>query len=143
MEYSCTGPYHLILKNVDNFSLETEEPYFPYISHITADVHNSEVTVLHANDLCVNNYLNMAVYRIKKVIYNPPATVIIWADGTKTVAKCDKDDIYDKQTGFLIAYFKKLFGNEVAKQLRKWVWESEDNPNVQDHTDEFEFECRF
>lgn len=27
---------------------------------------------------------------IEKVIFNPPATVVFWSDGTKTVAKCSE-----------------------------------------------------
>lgn len=61
---------------------------------------------------------------IKKVIYNPPATIIFWEDGTKTVVKCQDDDVYDKERGFMMALMKKLYGgprfNDV---LRKWVWE--------------------
>lgn len=54
--------------------------------------------------------------RIKKVIFNKPATIIIWANGDKTVVKCSKDDIYDPEIGFVMAVikhdrpdFKKLF----------------------------------
>ena len=32
---------------------------------------------------------------IKKVIYNNPATIICWEDGTKTVVKCSEGDTYD------------------------------------------------
>lgn len=72
---------------------------------------------------------------IEKVIYNPPATVIIWSDNTKTVVKCQEEDIYDKQTGFMLCVMKKVFGNKFNDILRKWVFETADNENVRDNTD--------
>ena len=32
---------------------------------------------------------------IKDVIFNNPATIVFWGDGTKTVVKKSKDDIWD------------------------------------------------
>lgn len=32
--------------------------------------------------------------RIKKVIFNDPATVVLWEDGAKTIVKSSDDDIY-------------------------------------------------
>jgi hypothetical protein len=51
---------------------------------------------------------------IRKVIYNPPATIILWEDETKTVVKCCETDIYDPEKGFAMAVVKKLCGNESA-----------------------------
>lgn len=48
---------------------------------------------------------------IDKVIYNDPATIVIWNDGTKTVVKCHEGDRYDPEKGFLLCCAKKLFGN--------------------------------
>ena len=47
----------------------------------------------------------------ERVIYNDPATVVIWDDGTKTVAICQEDDVYDRREGFLLCCAKKLMGN--------------------------------
>ena len=44
---------------------------------------------------------------IKKVIYNDPATIIFWSDGTKTIVKCMEDDDYDPEKGFMAAVTKK------------------------------------
>ena len=48
---------------------------------------------------------------IRKVIYNDPATIILWVDGTKTVVRCQPGDVYDKKTGFLLCIAKRFFGN--------------------------------
>ncbi len=50
--------------------------------------------------------------KVVKVIYNKPATIVFWNDGTKTVVVCDKKDKYDPEKGFYIACAKKLFGND-------------------------------
>lgn len=54
---------------------------------------------------------------ITKVIYNPPATIIIWNDGTKTMAKCDNEDTYSKEVGFMLCVMKKKYGNKTVKRM--------------------------
>lgn len=65
--------------------------------------------------------------QIKKVIFNDPATIIFWEDGSKTVVKCQPDDKYDKMTGFAMACAKYMFGNEgnYYEVFKKWVGEEE------------------
>ena len=48
---------------------------------------------------------------IDRVIFNDPATVILWNDGSKTVVKRSDDDIWDSEKGFCMAIIKKLYGN--------------------------------
>lgn len=65
---------------------------------------------------------NDMFYRINlfptKIIYNPPATIVFWTDGTKTVVKCSMDDEYNEYYGFLCALGKKIFGtNSHLKKL--------------------------
>ena len=61
---------------------------------------------------------------IKQVIFNDPATIILWHDGTKTVAKCCDGDKYDAEKGFCIAYLKKMIGaKQFSEELHKWVKE--------------------
>lgn len=60
--------------------------------------------------------------KAKKVIFNPPATVVLWTDGTKTVVKCDPEDTFNETTGVALCYMKKALGNtsrELNKALRK------------------------
>ncbi|MBQ8707870.1 MAG: hypothetical protein IJ523_07275 [Succinivibrionaceae bacterium] len=49
--------------------------------------------------------------RITKAIFNPPATIVLWSDGTKTVVKCDDKENYDSEKGLAMAIVKKTFGN--------------------------------
>lgn len=61
--------------------------------------------------------------KIERVIFNPPATIIIWTDGTKSVVKCQNNEPYDAEKGFALAYLKKLLGNDNTfnKEINKWV----------------------
>ena len=49
---------------------------------------------------------------VKKVIFNDPATIVYWKDGTKTVVKCQKGDDFDPEKGFAMAFLKKCWGNK-------------------------------
>lgn len=64
--------------------------------------------------------------KIKKVIFNNPATIIIWEDGSKTVVKAHNEP-YDKEKGFAMAVVKYVFGNKPAFNdiINKYIKESE------------------
>lgn len=47
----------------------------------------------------------------KRVIFNPPATVVFWWDGTKTVVKCQGDEEFDEEVGLAMAIAQHLAGN--------------------------------
>ena len=46
--------------------------------------------------------------KVKQVIFNPPATIVNWTDGTKTVARCAPEDKFNEEFGFAMACAKKL-----------------------------------
>lgn len=60
---------------------------------------------------------------IKNVIHNDPATIVFWADGTKTVVKCQPGDIYDPEKGLAMAISKKALGNQgnYCNVFKKWI----------------------
>ena len=47
---------------------------------------------------------------IEKVIFNDPATVVLWNDGTKTVVKCQEGDNFDPEKGLAMCIAKKTVG---------------------------------
>ena len=47
---------------------------------------------------------------IKKVVFNHPATIVFWADGSKTVVKTSPNDKFDREKGILWAYYLKYTG---------------------------------
>lgn len=60
---------------------------------------------------------------INKVIFNDPATIVLWSDGTKTVVKCQENDFYDPEKGLAMAIAKKALGNQgnYYNEIKKWV----------------------
>lgn len=63
---------------------------------------------------------------IEKVIFNDPATIILWDDGTKTVVKCKEGDPYSKEGGFALCVLKRLAGHSFHKMLRDYIPEEEE-----------------
>ena len=65
---------------------------------------------------------------IKKVIFNYPATIVLWSDGSKTVVKCQDGDIYDPEKGLAMAISKKALGNKgnYCNEFKKWLPEEEE-----------------
>lgn len=64
--------------------------------------------------------------KIKNVIFNDPATIVFWADGTKTVVKCQDGDIFDPEKGLAMAISKKALGTNKSKGnfndvFKKWL----------------------
>ena len=89
---------------------------------------NKEVSVInkeHNDEVDALCYLrsHKDISPIKKVIFNNPATIILWKDGTKTVVKCQKGDTYDKEKGFYMCVAKKALGNRgnFNNEFKKWI----------------------
>lgn len=68
--------------------------------------------------------MNVAV--IKDAIFAPPATIVYWSDGTKTVVKCSEKDIFDPEKGLAMAIAKRCGGNKGSyyKEIQNWVEKS-------------------
>lgn len=71
---------------------------------------------------------SISVPSIKKVIFNYPATIVLWSDGSKTVVKCQDGDIYDPEKGLAMAISKKALGNKgnYCNEFKKWLPEDEE-----------------
>jgi hypothetical protein len=70
------------------------------------------------------------ISKIKKVIFNDPATIVIWDDGTKTVVKCQEGDVYNAELGLAMCISKKYFGNKgnFNEVFKKWIPEEKPLP---------------
>lgn len=68
-------------------------------------------------------------YHIKKVIFNNPATIIIWFDGSKTVVKCGERDVYDPEKGMAMAIAKRFLGDKgnYYEVFKTWLSEGYEN----------------
>ena len=74
---------------------------------------------------------------IKKVIFNDPATIVLWDDGTKTVVKCSEGDTYSEWSGLAFCICKKLMGDEFHKVFKHWCDRDDIRKPIYDvrHTD--------
>ena len=59
---------------------------------------------------------------IKQVIFNNPATIVYFKDGSKVVVKTMDGDEFNEEVGLAMAIMKKMFGSSTAfkKFSRKW-----------------------
>lgn len=60
--------------------------------------------------------------KIKKVIFNDPATIIIWTDNTKTIVKAVNEP-YDPEKGMAMAIAKRVLGDKgnFNNVFKKWL----------------------
>lgn len=102
----------------DSVNIVNEQPYLTY------------------GNFCNKITIELPKPKMKKVIFHPPATIILWEDKTKTVVKCDERDTYDKMKGVALCYMKKALGNtsgEFNKALRNAGVYEADEKEEQDH----------
>lgn len=106
--------YELYKPDRDYFTYATSSSSFS-LSNLSFDVKPCKISV---------NFDSL----IKKVIFNGPATIVIWKDGTKTVVKCMDGDDYDREKGFMMAIIEYLLGGtkgDVKRFFKKHIPEEE------------------
>lgn len=91
-----------------------------YCSQDAVSVYNLHQSMF-PNDI-FQNTINKS-FEIKDVIFNDPATIVFWTDGSKTVVKCKGKDAFDPEKGLAMAIVKKVFGNQgnYYNQIKKWL----------------------
>ena len=64
---------------------------------------------------------------ITNVIFNDPATIVFWNDGTKTVVKAE-NETFDPEKGLAMAIAKKALGNKgnYYNEFKKWLPKEEE-----------------
>lgn len=50
---------------------------------------------------------------IDHIIYNDPATIVTFKDGSKVCVKASKGDTFNKETGLVYAIVKRLYANDI------------------------------
>ena len=66
----------------------------------------------------------------ERIIKSGPATIVFWADGTKTVVKCAKGTEPDDYAAFCAALAKKVYGSNSA--LKRAMQMALDNNDMAD-----------
>jgi len=89
----------------------------PYQSLLAYPTTNGKSPVSNA---ITESYVNVILtYRIDRVIFHDPATIVIWKDKTKTVVKCH-DEPFDREKGLAMCIAKKVLGQDFHKTFREW-----------------------
>lgn len=65
-------------------------------------------------------YTQTLIPPIRRVIFHDPATIVFWADGTKTVVKAYREP-FDPEKGLAMAIAKKVLGTGYYPEIKKWT----------------------
>lgn len=120
-----------------------DDRYCFLIPDEVGNINNTLITNLPGNRGCIDLYplikkneerMNIEMpYRrysecsrnpgIKNVIFNPPATIVFWYDGIKTVVKCGENETFDPEKGLAMAIAKRYLQNKgnYYNTFKKWL----------------------
>lgn len=92
-----------------------------YLSSINRELRN-EMYNTQIHELFELSMHERKVPKIKRVIFNDPATIVLWSDNTKTIVKAE-NEIFDHEKGLAMAITKKALGNEgnYYNELKKYL----------------------
>lgn len=104
------------------------EAYIKLVYDDTQNYHEMfSPSMFYAKEL-LNQYYGLwrkddMIPEIKRVIFNQPATIVLWKDGSKTVVKCQEGEAFDPEKGLAMCIIKKLSGNKgnFNDIFRKWI----------------------
>ena len=98
--------------------VKTTEPKVSYDVDLQINLYRTILNSTYGTKAFKTNYIP----EIKNVIFNPPATIVFWQDGTKTVVKAT-NEVYDPEKGLAMAIAKRALGNQgnYYNVIKKWV----------------------
>lgn len=91
---------------------KTEEEEMPTRINVDYGSMFTELRMMPLNNEEASKMYRNQIDKVKKVIFNYPATIILWDDGTKTVVHCDDDEKFDPEKGIAMCLLKKMLGNK-------------------------------
>ena len=53
---------------------------------------------------------------VRQVIFNDPATIVTFSDGSKVCVKACEKDTFNKETGLIYAIIKRLYANDIEEK---------------------------
>lgn len=83
---------------------------------VTLEGHQSDFNIIDERSSLFKGHSKNELYRshkeeIKRVIFNEPYTIVIWANGEKTIVKAQDGEPYDKEKGLAMCFAKYDLGN--------------------------------
>lgn len=109
-------------KGVDAMNKSTGEKFVATFEKATFNQEFTDMVKKLKEDIALSLIDKLPRFRIRRVVFNEPATIVFWEDGTKTVVKCQEEDVFMPETGIALCYMKKLFNNKgnYNEILKKW-----------------------
>lgn len=94
-----------------SFACDDQESAYALIKRI----HNLANKKTKDSAISANNLYN--TFEIKDIKVNGPATIVFWADGTKTVVKCGPEDMHDLEKAVAMCFMKKALGSRSMRKI--------------------------
>ena len=108
-----------------------EVNYVPYSDIYNRIASDTRTAIKNGSYIKEPSPKQKAMNSITNVIFNNPATIVFWSDGTKTVVKCDERDEFDPEKGLAMAICKKHFGGGFYNDIfKKWI-PKEETPKIE------------
>lgn len=137
---------HDIIVGVDQRKIPTESVvYYVFQGVNTNTAHLSQIIAVNLNTMLSVEYETKSMLdwidkkmrstlpskgdrlTIKNVIFNDPATIVFWDDGSKSVVKARDGEKYDPEKGLAMAISRKALGNTGSyyNEFEKWLPKNE------------------
>lgn len=124
--YGYSSKY--VLQTIDRLGPESKEVIRKMEERLANRVHkiiipdvNEEENEMNYNNIparVTDNHMKIhapipiiKIPEISKVVFNNPATIVFWEDGTKTAVKCMEGQEFNEYYGVACAIMKRFFGN--------------------------------
>lgn len=136
---SLENPYVNVFATIEKTRQEVHNKKYPTAASFMAGVRNyADITIppRHGKSMTFREIIKSGginagygimsyskIPKIKNVIFNYPATIVFWADGDKTVVKCQNDDVFDPEKGLAMAIIKKMNGGKgnYCEIFKPWI----------------------
>lgn len=116
-----TNPYDIPSAIINAYEMAIDYDRMRMIEIAERDIHKSIQMMLSARKEREENML-----KVKKVIFNDPATIVFFEDGSKVVVKANDGEAYDPEKGIAMAIAKKALANgdgNYYNTFDKWLTE--------------------
>ena len=110
-----SSPCKLQIKKVKHCGKEGEHMY------IDNSIYEKALKYCETDVKSMSNIYRTFQVTPERVIYNDPATIVFWKDGTKTVVKCMEGDTYNPEVGLAMCVCKKLYDSKYHKFFRYYA----------------------
>lgn len=118
------------LNHIYNWSIDKNSSIYQYIGSNAKSKENDMLAIRKPTysfgksigSVRFDEHITYCIPKIRKIIFNDPATIIYWSDDTKTVVKAANGETFNKEIGLAMAMsnkFIELYGEEYPRATFK------------------------